>query len=43
MYETFYVELQPHFGEKNLKLHFMNTDSFILSVKTENIIRDLKN
>ena len=43
MYETYYDKLQPYFGEKNLYLHYMDTDSFILSVKTKDIIKDLKN
>ena len=43
MYETYYDKLQPYFGEKNLHLHFMDTDSFILSVNTKDIIKDLKN
>ena len=43
MYETYYDILQPYFGEKNLHLHSMDTDSFILSVNTNDIIRDLKN
>ena len=43
MYETYYDKLQPYFGEKNLHLHYMNTDSFILSVNTKDPIKDLKN
>ena len=43
MYETYYDKLQPYFGEKNLHLHYMDTDSFILSVNTKDIIKDLKN
>ena len=42
MYETYYDKLQSFFGEKNLHLHHMDTDSFILSVNTNDIIRDLK-
>ena len=41
-YETSYDELQPHFGRENLQLHYMDTDSFVLSKKTKDIIRDLK-
>ena len=33
MHETYYDKLQPYFGEKNLHLHYMDTDSFISSVK----------
>ena len=39
MYETYYDKLQPYFGDKNLHLQDMVTDSFILSVNT----KDLKN
>ena len=42
MYETYYDKLQPHFGQKNLQLHYMDTDSFVLSVDTKDIIKDLK-
>ena len=43
MYETFYETLQPYFGEKNIQLHYMDTDSFVLSLNTKNIIQDLYN
>ena len=43
MYETFYDKLQSLFGQENLQLHYIDTDAFVLSVKTENIIKDLKN
>ena len=43
MYETYYDKIQPYFGEKNLLLHYMDTDSFILSVNTKDIIENLKN
>ena len=43
MYETYYEKLQPYFGQKNIQLHYMDTDSFILSVNTKDIIEDLKN
>ena len=39
MYETYYDILQPYFGEKNLHLHYMDTDSFILTVNTNDIIK----
>ena len=42
MYETYY-KLQPYFGQENIQLHYMDTDSFILSVNTKDIIKDLKN
>ena len=43
MYETYYDKLQPHFGQENIQLHYMDTDSFVLSVNTKNIIKDLRN
>ena len=42
-YETYYDILQPYFGEKNLQLHYMDTDSFVLSIYTKDIIKDLTN
>ena len=43
MYETFYDKLQPYFGQENILLLYMDTDSFVLSVNTKDIIKDLKN
>ena len=43
MYETYYDNLQPYFGQKNIQLHYMDTDSFLLSVISKDIIKDLKN
>ena len=43
MYGTYYNELQPYFDREKLQLHYMDTDSFILSVNTKAIIKDLKN
>ena len=43
MYETYYDILQPYFGQENIQLHYMDTDSFVLSVNTKDIIKDLKN
>ena len=43
MYETYYDKLHQYFGQDKLKLHYMNCDSFILSIETQNIINDLKN
>ena len=42
-YETYYDKLQPYIGQENIQLHHMDTDSFILGVKTKTVIRDLKN
>ena len=43
MYETYYDTLQPCFSQENLQLHYIDTDGMILSMRTENIIKDLKN
>ena len=43
MYETYYDTLQPYFGQENLQLHYIDTDGMILSMQTEDIIKDLRN
>ena len=43
MYEFYYDTLQPYFSQENLQLHYIDTDGMILSMKTKNIIKDLKN
>ena len=43
IYEAYYDKLQPYFGQENIQLHYMDTDSFVLSVNTKDIIKDLKN
>ena len=43
MYETYYDILQPYFGQANIQLHYMDTDSFVLSINTKDVIKDLKN
>ena len=43
IYETYYDRLQPYFGQENIQLHYMDTDSFLLTMNTNDIIRDLKN
>ena len=42
MYETYYDTLQPYFGQENLQLHYVDTDGMFLSMKTKDIIKDLK-
>ena len=41
--KTYYDKLQPYFGLKNLQIHYIDTDGMILSMKTQNIMKDLKN
>ena len=43
MFEAYYDKLQPYFGQENLHLHFMDIESFVLSVNTKKIIKELKN
>ena len=43
MYETYYDILQPYFRQENIQLPYVDTDAFVLSVNTEDIIKDLKN
>ena len=43
MYETYYDRLPPYFGQESFQLHYIDTDSFVLSVNTKDIIKDLKN
>ena len=43
MYETYYDKLLPYFGMENIQLHYMDCYSFVLSLKTEKVIKDLKN
>ena len=43
MYEWCYDKMQPYFGEDNLELHYLDTDSFIFSFKPiKSLIEDLK-
>ena len=42
IYETYYDNLKAYFGLELLQLHYMDTDSFILSVQTKCFIKDLK-
>ena len=43
MYETYYDILQPYFGQGNIHLHYVDTDAFVLSLNTKDIIKDSKN
>ena len=43
MYEAYYDKLQPYFGQESFRLHYVDTDSFVLSVNTKDIVRNLKN
>ena len=43
MYEICYDKLQLYFGQENLELQYMDFDCFVLSIETQNIVKDLKN
>ena len=43
MSETYYDKLQPYFKQENIQLHYMDTDSFVFSVITKDIIKKSKN
>ena len=40
MYQTTFDKLRPYFGEKNVQLDYMVTDSFFLGKKTIDIQKD---
>ena len=43
MYDWCYDKMQPYFGEDNLQLHYLDTDSFIFSFEPiKSLIEDLK-
>ncbi|WP_375671664.1 hypothetical protein, partial [Bartonella sp. CL27QHWL] len=41
MYEFYYEVLQPYFGEKNIELLYLDTDSFVLNLTTNDLNNDL--
>ena len=43
MYETCYDKLQKYFGIDGIQIHYQDTDAFIMSIKTTNVINDLNN
>ena len=43
MHQTYYDTLQPYFGQESLQLHYIDTDGMILSTKTKDIIKYIKN
>ena len=42
MYEFWYDYMKPKYGD-NLKLCYMDTDSFIIHIKTEDFYKDIAN
>ena len=43
MYQTYYDTLQPYFDQEKLQFHYIDTDGMMLSIRTENFIKDFKN
>ena len=43
VYEAFYNNLQPYFGEKNIQCHYIDTNALVLSIYTKDFIKDLQN
>ena len=42
MYETCYDKLQPYFGQENIQKNFIDTDAFVMSVNTEDSVKNFK-
>ena len=40
MYETYYDILQPYFGQEKIQILYVDTDAFVLSLNTKDIIKD---
>ena len=43
MCERRHDKLQPHFGQENIQLDYINTDACVFTRNTKDIIKDLKN
>ena len=41
MYETYYDKLQKYFGIDGIQIHYQDTDAFIMSLTTKDIVYDL--
>ena len=41
MYKFYYETLQPYFKAENLELLYLDTDSFVLKIKTDDLTKDL--
>ena len=41
MYETYYDKLQKYFGVDGIQIHYQDTDAFVMSIKTMDIVYDL--
>ena len=43
MYESLCDKLKPYFRGENIRLHYMDTDGFVLSLKTKDITKCSEN
>ena len=41
MYETYYDKLQKYFGVDGTQIHYQDTDAFVMSIRTTDIVNDL--
>ena len=42
MYEIYYDKLQPYFRQEKIQLRYIDTDAFVSTVNTNDIIEDIK-
>ena len=42
MYETYYDNLQRYFGRENIQIHYIDTDAFVVSMNTNDIVKEVK-
>ena len=42
MRETYCDKLQQHFGQENFQLHYIDTDTFVLSMNKKDFIKEGK-
>ena len=40
MYETYYDKLQKYFGKDGIQIHYQDTDAYVMSVRTMDIVND---
>ena len=40
-YETYYDRLQKYFGVDSIQIHYQDTDAFVMSIRTTDIVNDL--
>ena len=41
MYETYYDKIQKYFGQAGIQMHYQDTDAYVMSVRTMDIVNDL--